>query len=67
MSCGAPVAGQEDKVPQKMKICYELMLLGRTPVKDLTILRFSLLTCRFAMAGLEIIDGAPRGGRSQAV
>ena len=45
-----------------MKICYELMLLGWTQVKDLTHLRFLLLTCRFAMAGLEIIDGAePRG------
>ena len=57
--------GQGDKIPQKMKICYELLLLGRTQVKDLTHLRFSLLTCRSAVAGLEIVDGIPRGGRSQ--
>ena len=66
MSCGAPVAGQEDKVPQKMKICYELMLLGWTQVKDLTHLRFLLLTCRFAMAGLEIIDGEGGARRSKS-
>jgi len=63
----SPGKGSEGKVPQKMKICYELMLLGWTQVKDLTHLRFLLLTCRFAMAGLEIIDGAPTGGRSQGV
>ena len=38
----------------------ELILLGRTQVKDLTHLRFLLLTCRSAVAGLEIVDGTPR-------
>jgi len=68
MSCEAPAVGQGDKRPPlQMKICYELMLLGWTQVKDLTHLRFLMLTCRFEMAGLEIIDGTPRGGRSQGV
>jgi len=60
MSRGTEVEGQRT-VPQKMKIIYELILLGRTHVKDLTHLQFLLLTCRSAMAGLEIIDGVGDG------
>ena len=57
MSCGTPNSGPGGQSPPEDAIFYELILLGRTQVKDLTHLRFLLLTCRSAVAGLEIIDG----------